>query len=141
MSLLQHLSAYQLCYTATKLQHTGTSVSNYFVAQICHSISYLINLFVVQILSVRDVLFANSVVHISLDASRCDRINCDLLVPAICQAISLLTSNHVQSRLTDSHASDECLDRAFAPRVYRMFWHTLRLTSDASLVDVSNMRM
>ena len=71
----------------------------------------LVDLLIGQVLAVGDVLLADLLVHVGLDAAGGDDVDGDLLVAAV-----------------DGHAADEGLDGALAAGVDSVLGHTLGLT-------------
>lgn len=76
---------------------------------------YLINSIIIQLRATGNVLPADSVVHIRLDATGRDSIDSDLLVTKV-----------------NSHAAHKGLNSTLATTVDSMLWHTLGLTRNAA---------
>jgi len=83
--------------------------------------SVLIDLVVVEFLAIWNVLFADSVIHISLDTTWCNTVDSDLLVTTV-----------------DGHASSKGLNGTLGSRVYSVLWNTLGLSGDGSHKDDSS---
>lgn len=81
-------------------------------------VAYLINLVVRELVSARNVLTADGVVHVSLDATGSDTVDSDLLVTGI-----------------DGHAADESLDGALGAGVDGVLRHALGLAGDGAHQD------
>merc|ERR1712093_330981 len=84
----------------------------------CIAAGVLVDLIIVELLSSWDVLPADLVVHIRIDSTWSDAVDCDLLV------------THV-----NCHTSDKCLNGTLASRVKSVLWDALCLTSNASHHD------
>lgn len=78
----------------------------------------LVDLVVGQLLATRDVLAADGVVHVSLNAAGGDAVDGDLLVAGV-----------------DGHAADEGLDGALGARVDGVLGHALGLAGDGAHED------
>ncbi len=81
-------------------------------------VSYLVNAFVAQLVTVGDVLTAHGVVHVGLDATGGDDIHGDLLVTEV-----------------DGHGAGEGLDGALAAGVDGVLGDALGLAGDAAHQD------
>jgi len=77
--------------------------------------SILIDLIVAQLLTTGNVLLADGVIHISLNTTRGNAVDSNLLITAI-----------------DSHAASKGLDGTLGARIDSVLWNTLGLTSDGS---------
>ena len=94
----------------------------------------LVDLVVAELLASGNVLAADSVVHIGLDATGGNAVDCDLLLTSICRS-SARVCQKIAGALTDSHAPGEGLDGTLGARVDGVLGHTLGLTSDGSHKD------
>jgi len=75
----------------------------------------LVNLVVIHLVSARNVLLADCVIHIGLDTTWSNAVDSNLLVTSI-----------------DGHATGKSLDGPLATRVDGVFWNTLGLTGDGA---------